>query len=268
MDEPRSWKQYGAIVFFVLTVVWSWAWWWPLWTLPGGTESGFPVNAAANIILGTLGPSLMGILLTLLGGGKGNLRAMWGPSGPPGRWSAYALLIVPAITLAKLALITVFGVPYTMGSLATKLSFLPLAFVAPLSEEFGWRGFALPSLQKRLTPLVSAVIIGLVWGFWHLPVDYWGTHVSLGPLFWVNFLLFGPILLTALAVLMAWIYNRSGGSMLLMLLFHFSITASAILLDPTLPTAGWSTAANALSAALAWVSALAVIRSGMGKPVG
>ena len=48
--------------------------------------------------------------------------------------------------------------------------FLPNLLVAPLGEEPGWRGFALPRLQKRLHPLAAAVVLGFLWANWHLPL--------------------------------------------------------------------------------------------------
>jgi membrane protease YdiL (CAAX protease family) len=85
-----------------------------------------------------------------------------------------------------------------------------LAFVAVLGgglEEPGWRGFALPHLQRRHTPMVATLILGLAWGIWHVPLY--------GPL--------GFVVPLVLAFFYTWLYNRTG-SVLLCILLHASFT--------------------------------------------
>ena len=115
----------------------------------------------------------------------------------------------------------------------------------------------LQRLQTRLKALTAAMIIGFVWGMWHLPADFIGLR-SYGLLFIPYFLLAGPLLLTAHAIIMTWIYN-STKNMAFIVLYHFTITSSAILL----PTLSLIPAANiinaAISAALFWALATSVI---------
>jgi uncharacterized protein len=95
---------------------------------------------------------------------------------------------------------------------------------APLGEELGWRGYALPRLQAWLTPLTAGVALGVVWGAWHLP------------LFWMTFMPHAEISMAAFmaniivgSILFVWIYNGTGGSILLVVLFHaVSNTVSAL----------------------------------------
>jgi len=95
---------------------------------------------------------------------------------------------------------------------------LPLTLVTdtgPLGEEFGWRGFAMPRLLRRWHPLTAALILGAIWWAWHLPTFFIPTlsqsQLSI-PVFLINSL--------ALSVIMTWLYQRTRGDLLLMILVH------------------------------------------------
>ena len=77
--------------------------------------------------------------------------------------------------------------------------------------------------------LRAALLIGLAWGFWHLPADWIGLK-SQGAWFWPQFILQGPVLLTAHSIIMTWTWAKSGGRTIVAILYHFGITSSAILL--------------------------------------
>jgi len=85
----------------------------------------------------------------------------------------------------------------------------------PLQEEFGWRGYALPRLQGRFNALVSSIIVGFMWGLWHLPYFFIGTELTYA---------YGilPQIITAilLSILFTWLFNNTGGSILVSLVFH------------------------------------------------
>ena len=109
-------------------------------------------------------------------------------------------------------------------------NFLMFAIVAgPVSEEFGWRGYALPRLQVDRTALRSAVSVGVLWGFWHTGPDFWRL------LFEGNVRAFlYPIAITMgtipLSVLFAWMFNQTGGSLLPPMLFHASFNSTVYVL--------------------------------------
>lgn len=92
----------------------------------------------------------------------------------------------------------------------------------PLGEEFGWRGFALPFLLRRRPPLAAALILGVVWAFWHLPTFFIPTLSQSR----VSFLVFLPNSI-ALSVIMTWLYRRTGGDLLLMILVHLMANYSS-----------------------------------------
>jgi membrane protease YdiL (CAAX protease family) len=94
------------------------------------------------------------------------------------------------------------------------LSLLLMAIKGPV-EEIGWRGFALPLLQRRMAPIYAALLLGVIWGFWHLPAFLLsGTPQSAWS---ITPFLIGTV---ALSVIITPLFNRSGGSILLAGIFH------------------------------------------------
>lgn len=86
-------------------------------------------------------------------------------------------------------------------------------FGGALQEEFGWRGFLLPRLQKKFHPVFSAVTVGVVWSFWHLPMFFIsGTGYN-------DFLVY-IVETIILSVEITWIYNKTNGSLLFPILIH------------------------------------------------
>ncbi len=89
-------------------------------------------------------------------------------------------------------------------------------------EEVGWRGFALPRLQKQFNPLIASLIIGAIWALWHLPLYFNGQYTAgsnTGPAALAGILLRFEWSLP-ISVIFTWVYNRSRGSLLIMILFH------------------------------------------------
>lgn len=103
-------------------------------------------------------------------------------------------------------------------------SYLPLILIGPISEEFGWRGYALDRLQTRWSPLISSIMIGIVWGLWHGPLFMMvGTSQhELG----IPFLGF-TVGLIALSILFTWLHNHTGGSIWTAIFFHWIYTYMA-----------------------------------------
>lgn len=147
----------------------------------------------------------------------------------PWIWLIIAIGLWPAITLAGNIIGESLGLslpamplrPAVPLYLTIPISFIwAMFFNGSLGEEAGWRGFALPRLQQRFSPLVASLILGLFWGAFHW--IYYFMNVS-GPwyMFWVRL---GDI---PLAVLFTWLYNRTKGKSLLpVLLLHASMNAT------------------------------------------
>jgi len=91
-------------------------------------------------------------------------------------------------------------------------------FIPSLVEEIGWRGFALPRLQERFGALWASLILGLLWGLWHFHPLNFSSYQSV--LFWF-------VLSTICAsVIYTWLYNHTGGSVLIAALFHAATNVS------------------------------------------
>jgi len=132
------------------------------------------------------------------------------------------------------------AIPETRPELARRLHivfaliqvFLVGILYGPLGEEFGWRGFALPRLQRQLGALLGSLVLGVIWSAWHLPlhlVPELNWTVGNTPLIWF-FLLGAPW-----SIFFSWLYNNTEGSVLLAILLHASINFSMGVLRFTSP---------------------------------
>lgn len=209
-------KRYPIGAFFVVTFVISWTIWWA--TAVIGSESGVLLS------LGTFGPTIAALALTAVLEGRSGLRAIWrrlliwrvGPG-----WYLFALGGTAVFVLAALGLYRLAGgdAELVFNDPAQWYLIIPIffyvLFFSVLGEEIGWRGYALPRLQARYGSLLASLIIGVLWGTWHLP------------LFWLpgNFHQTIPLSLfllqsVALAIIYTWLYNNTKGSLLIAHLFH------------------------------------------------
>ena len=133
--------------------------------------------------------------------------------------SAFALPVLALIAIGIGTIVTGDAYEFEMPSDGL-LVIIPLLVIA-FGEEYGWRGYALPGLQTRYSALVAALAVGVVHWIWHFPASLVETGVPRDTPFW----LFG-LWVVALGVLVASVYNASGGSVGLAILFHFSANAA------------------------------------------
>jgi uncharacterized protein len=187
------------------------------------------------------GPSLAGLVMTSLFLGRTGLRNLWHgllKGRVDARWYVIALLTAP-ITVASVLLLLSIGSPaYRPGIVTTgnPIAHLVLGVVtglaAGLFEEIGWTGFAIPRLRIRYGVLATGLIVGLIWGAWHLLVVWWGSSGTVGSLPMSIYL---PAMtlsfLPPYRVLMVWVYDRTS-SLFVAMLMHASLTASVRIFDP------------------------------------
>jgi uncharacterized protein len=141
------------------------------------------------------------------------------------RWYLLALLGIPAITVLGAIVLPGVLASFQTPALSLLVTY-PVSFVVslliggPLGEEPGWRGFALPRLQRLQGPLVGSLVLGILWASWHLPYFWmpeWGTPKnSLLDIVW--FVLAD----IALTVVYTWVFNNTKGSLLIVILVHAS----------------------------------------------
>lgn len=178
------------------------------------------------------------------------------------RWSLVALLLFPVAAVSGLLIHSFFGGPQLDLRTTSLLPQVIVILLISLGEEFGWRGFALPRLQKRLSALNSSLILGVIWGIWHYPGFLIGAGVPLD----MPFAVF--VLWTVLAaILMTWVYNNTGGSVLSAILMHSAANATFNYL-PMLPEfVGQMTTFSVFLGLLTLVVVLVVHRYGPGTMV-
>jgi membrane protease YdiL (CAAX protease family) len=142
-------------------------------------------------------------------------------------WYAFIIIGIPLIFICGSAIRgNLLTKPFPFTSMQSVFSALVLAAIKGPIEEFGWRGFALPLLQRKFAPLWAGLILGVIWGLWHLPAFLLsGTQQSE----WSFTAFFAGCL--AISVITTTLFNQSHGSILLPAFFHFS------LMNPVFPDA-------------------------------
>jgi membrane protease YdiL (CAAX protease family) len=142
-------------------------------------------------------------------------------------WYAFLIVGIPLIFIGGSALNgNLFHQPFPFASVQGLILALVLAAIKGPIEEFGWRGLALPLLQRKLAPAWAGLVLGVVWGVWHTPAFLLGgTQQSE----WSFAAFFAGCL--AISVIATALFNRSRGSILLSAFFHFS------LMNPIFPDA-------------------------------
>lgn len=198
--------------------------------LAGGWSTTQSPVAATLLAVLTVLPAVIAWASTSRDGAmRGLLGSLTAPGSP---WWTYlaALAAFPILSVVGTLLVSAAGASTgaAAGVAGDAWTGVLLVFAAtllyggPLGEEIGWRGWAVPTLQRRFSPLLTSLFVGLLWGFWHLPLHLRGVYdASMGDG------LAGFALRIAssclLAVVFTWLYNRSRGGLLVVVLLHTSV---------------------------------------------
>lgn len=150
------------------------------------------------------------------------------------RWWVYAFFVPLLYSIVALVAIDLLCAEYPGVSAEGLLLYITpsilLAFTTgPLCEEFGWRGFLLPKLLEHYSPFVASVILGLLWSVWHFPlyVDEVFATAEQAILF--------TLLVLGFSLLITNLHVRTGGSLLLIIVFHWTINVSPSIARAVLP---------------------------------
>ena len=250
--------RHPAIAYFVLTFTLSWIG--ALAVAAPHLLRGEPIPKFAGLMMFPamlLGPSVVGILLTSVVDGRDGLRDLFSRTRRllvPPRWYA-ALLIPPVLVLTTLYAMKTFVSP----AFAPNRFFVGIGFgfVAGFFEEIGWMGFAVPKMCRPDNALAPAILLGLLWSAWHIPViDYLGTSTPHGA-YWFPFFLAFAAAMTAMRVLIVWLYTNTESILLTQLLHAFS-TGSLVVFSPSRVTASKESLWYAVYAVALW-GAVAIV---------
>ncbi len=204
-------RKHPLIAFFVLAYLLTW------WI--------YPVLKISPLlgIFGLFGPALAAMIMAAVTGGKTGLKALlsravrWRVGVP---WYVIALGLPTVLSLLTAALAYLFGASKVLQVGALSI-FDVVLFILVVGEELGWRGYALPLLLEKRSPVTASLILGVLWGLWHLP-----TFLVPGtPQYGLPLTAF--VLLTIeYSILMTWVFLHTLGSVLIATLFHGAINLS------------------------------------------
>ena len=176
-------------------------------------------NVAAFLVLGLVIKKKDGIKNLILGWAKWRVKSFW-----------YLVAFSPVfISLMAIGLYwLIYGVaPVTavFSNPAQLVMLLPLLLLTGATgEQLGWRGFALPWLQTRMSALASSIVLGFIWSFWHIPLWFTGTGLETFP-FWAY-----TVIAVSFSVLVTWACNNTRGSMIIASLSHLFLNVALSLI--------------------------------------
>jgi membrane protease YdiL (CAAX protease family) len=254
----------SLLKFFLLTFSATWILWAASFAISQKIVAAHPtltILAGAVLLLGVFAPGLVAIALTYRTEGRAATQSLlsrifkWDVGW---RWYLFALAYMPVVKLLVAVVHRIalgawprFGeTPWFLMAGAITVSTW-----AQAGEEIGWRGFALPRLSERFGLAPASIILGVIWATWHLPLFFFPGGDTMGQSF--------PLYLlqvTAVSVAMAWLYWRTGGSLLLVMLLHAAINNTKDIVPSADPNAtnvwGLSHSRVAwLTVALLWIAA-------------
>lgn len=176
-----------------------------------------------SVITGLLPAFVASSAFSTIPGVRAHLRTYIKPRGAFGYY-LLALVLFPAIWLLGNFLSRALGMEVPFSSFPTVdvkllgmviIFFLYNIIYGGLSEEPGWRGFALPRLQAKFSPLVSSLILGVLWAVWHAPARFGGIEAKS-----LSDTLVEWVLIVLVTVIFTWFFNRTKGSILVTALVH------------------------------------------------
>src|SRR5215213_1330645 len=231
--------RHPLVSFFTMAYALTWLAWSPWYLSEDGVGllpfDGEGISDYLNTVALIMGPTLSAFIMTGAIEGREGVRrllrriVLWRVGLG---WYLFVLAGIPAIIVLSTVILPGALASFEASAVPSTLFLYVVAgpvflFIGgPVFEEIGWRGFALPRLQRLHGPLVGSLVLGTLWGLWHLPlflIPSWDTpHGSLPEV-----ALF-VILAVSIAVVLTWVFNNTKGSVLLAILAHGSINSAAV----------------------------------------
>jgi len=216
------------IKFFILAFGFSWILWLPQVLKFNGFPE-LPDIVGLPGMFAPFGPAVAAFWLVWRQSGKEGVKAFWKRGWQLNFkkiWLLPTLLLGPVTALLTVGILIILEGSFSWeygNPVATIIPvFLLIFFTNALPEEFGWRGFALDPLQKRLTAFGASLMIGVIWSIWHLPLFFIeGTTQAAIPIYQYF------LQTMALSIFYTWLYNNTGGSVFIAVLFHAVTNTSA-----------------------------------------
>jgi membrane protease YdiL (CAAX protease family) len=244
-----------TIQFFAFTFVVSWTF------FLGGAAvrtQAAPLSLVF-LLIGTITPAIIALLLESRASGVPALLERVVQWRVPVQWYVFAIGYMLATKLcAALIHRAAWGVWPRFGNEAWPLIVVAILFSTPVQagEELGWRGYALPRLAQQIGYARGSLLLGVVWGLWHLPLFFIPGVDNYGQSFGVFVL--GT---TALSVAVAWLYMHTNGSLLLTMLMHSAVNQTVGVVPSAVPDAtnpfAWNASRVAwLTQAILWIGSV------------
>lgn len=247
--------QYLALTF---ALTWGLAALFLMFPEPLTAIFGEPGLSNPLVILAIYAPGIAGLLLAWrhygLRGMGGFFRRLtfWRA---PLVWWLFLLLGIPAVVFTGAAIKGTLGGPFPFSPWTLALPALAQALILGPIEEFGWRGLALPLLQRKFAPAWAGLILGVIWALWHIPPFMMGgmpqSSWSVAPFF---------LGIIAISVILTPLFNASRGSLLIAILYHFQM------MNPLWPDAQpWDNILWVVAAVvIVWLNRRTMFKAGQG----
>jgi len=220
-SQAMSTKTLALFLAFTFLLTWGLAACFMLFPESITAVFGEPGLSNPLVVLAIYAPGIVGVLVVIFQGGlKGLLSflrrlTLWRI---PLNWWLFLLLGIPAVVYTGAAIKRTLAEPFAFNPWTLVFPALLHALLLGPIEEFGWRGLALPLLQRKFAPFWAGLILGCIWALWHvpsfvisgMPQSAW----SAGPYF---------LGIIAISVIMTPLFNTSKGSLLIAILYHFQM---------------------------------------------
>lgn len=216
--------------FIMIAFGWTWAIV-LLLIITGQAKDVSPLFILGGII-SNIAPSVAAFIVVRISEGKEGVHKLLASLKikSPVKLYLLALLTVPVINVIVIIISNYSIRAYEFNFI---LPMLIMGFVWPIfsstGEEFGWRGYYLPKLLSKYSLIKSGLIVGIVWGIWHIPMHYI-AYKGFGIYAIPQLFLMSIMNMTILAMIMAYIFVKSKGDIKLMILYHYTVTASSIII--------------------------------------